>query len=469
MPARTPAQPSPRKAALWFGLALYANSALLLLATPVFTRLMSRDEFGQVVLYNAWLSVVTIVASLSLARGVFNNGLLEHEQRIDAYMTSMVGLTVVCNAAVFVLLAAAVALFGDFTGLGVPLLALMLLFIPLNAVYLFWQARQRFHYLYRLPVLLSAVTALLGVGGAIAAMLLLPAWRVEARVLAVAIPTMLIGAVMLVALLRHRHTLFDAVGWRVALGMGLVLLPHYAAQGLLQNFDRFAVSRLLDTAALGVYGLALAVASAVTLFWTAISAAWGPWLLRQLKNDALGALSASALWITAGVGAVAVALALVAPELVRLLSPAPYHAAAVLVPWLALASYFQFAQSVFMSVHFYRKRALFITLASLAATALIVVLNLALVGRHGLLGAAWAAIAAQVLQLGLHMAAIRGFRETAMRGWRGMLAVSAAVSLAIAGCALLQHEPLARGALLLALLVAVGFAWRRWHATAAPA
>jgi O-antigen/teichoic acid export membrane protein len=65
---------SPARASLWFGVSLYVNGALLFLATPIFTRLLSTSEYGEVVLYASWAAVLGIFATLSLSGGVFPPG-----------------------------------------------------------------------------------------------------------------------------------------------------------------------------------------------------------------------------------------------------------------------------------------------------------------------------------------------------------------------------------------------------------
>ena len=51
------------------------QKCILMISTPIFTRLMTTEQYGEVNLFNSWLSIVTIFASLKVAAGGFNSGL----------------------------------------------------------------------------------------------------------------------------------------------------------------------------------------------------------------------------------------------------------------------------------------------------------------------------------------------------------------------------------------------------------
>ena len=387
-------------------MALYFNSALLILSTPVFTHVLSSAEFGQVVLYNSWTNVLGIFATLSLSKGVFNNAQVEFEGDIDRYMASMIGLTTLSTVATLVVLLALFGLLGNFTQVSGPLLAFMFLAFIANAIFQFWQAHERFNYRYRLVVALSVATSLLGVLAAIAIIRYVP-YRVETRVVITALPIAVAGVVFGARLIYRARMVYSAKYWGYALGMSITLIPHYGAQAVLQQFDRFVIEGSLGKAYVGIYGLAVAVASGVTLLWTAISAAWVPWLLRKLAQEKYAEVNKSATLVNLVVASATIGVALVSPEAVRFLSPAPYHEAARVIPLLVLASYFQFTQSVFLTVQFFSKRPKIITACSLGAAGFNIVLNLVLIREYGVQAAAAVSVLTYVVQLFAHYFIIR--------------------------------------------------------------
>jgi O-antigen/teichoic acid export membrane protein len=421
---------SPARASLWFGAALYFNSGLLFITTPIFTRLLTTAEYGQVVLFNSWSTVLGIFATLSLSGGVFYNAMLEFGDGVDAYLSSMLALTTVSVLACFAMVSAVYALSGDFTGLGYPLLCFMFVNLLFNAVLMFWRARERFHYRYRLVVGVSIPSSLIGILGAIALVAWIPVHRVESRIIAAALPLVIVGIVLYVLLLRRGGVAYSRKYWGYALAMNIPLLPHYISQAFVLQFDRFAIEQTLGKDDVGIYGLALAVATGVTLFWTAINASWLPWMLKKLKEARFGDIAHRAQDLATVVALVCVLLSLLAPEVVRLLAPPAYRAAAMIVPMLLLASYLQFVQSFFLNVQFFRKKAAAITACSLIAAALAVAGNLVLIERFGLAAAAYVAVASQFLQLGFHYVMVRRRQRVKIIGDWQLAAITAAATAA---------------------------------------
>ena len=52
------------------------RSDIAFLTTPIFTRIMSAEEYGVVSVYNSWISILTVVLTLQLATGVYNKAMI---------------------------------------------------------------------------------------------------------------------------------------------------------------------------------------------------------------------------------------------------------------------------------------------------------------------------------------------------------------------------------------------------------
>jgi O-antigen/teichoic acid export membrane protein len=399
---------SPARASLWFGAALYVNSALLFLATPVFTRLLTPGEYGEVVLYNSWATVLGIFATLSLSSGVFYNAMLEFGDDLEAYASSMIGLTTLSVLVFFFIFGLVIAFTGDFTHLGLPLLAFMFATFLFGAALTFWQAQERFHYRYRTLVGISIPSSVIGISLAIALVTWVPTHRVDSRIIAVALPGLLVGMILCVVLLRRGKSFYSGKYWSYALAMSIPLLPHYLSQTFVLQFDRFAIEHVSGKVDVGIYGLAYAVASAITLFWTAINASWVPWMLKKLKDGRFDDIATRAGDLVVLVAAACILLALAAPEVVGFLAPASYRTAAGIVPLLLLASYLQFSQSFLLNVQTFRKRTVSMSRCSVLAAAINIAGNIFLIGIFGVAAAAYVIVATQLFQLVFHYAIVRG-------------------------------------------------------------
>lgn len=55
------------KAGIMFVILQYTQQAIVILSTPVFTRIMPTDEYGLVSIYNTWQGILNILLTLRLS------------------------------------------------------------------------------------------------------------------------------------------------------------------------------------------------------------------------------------------------------------------------------------------------------------------------------------------------------------------------------------------------------------------
>jgi O-antigen/teichoic acid export membrane protein len=262
--------------------------------------------------------------------------------------------------------------------------------------------------------------------------------------------------------LQFDRGLFRRMQW-----FGLPLVPAALALIAVNFSDRFFLAHLSTLAEVGLYEIGVRIASAMVLLLTAFRTAW-PAFAYSIEDDeearrtyayVLTYLVALATWV-------ALALGLLAPWLVRLLTTPDFHAGERVVGPLAFASAI-FAGYVVVAIGVGRARRTQFNWAITGVAALVnVALNLALIPRYGMMGAAVATIAAYAL-LFLSMAwwANRVF-PMPYQVRRVATALGAGVALLVLGRML--EAPLA-GALALAaayplVLLLLGFAEPRERA-----
>ena len=93
------------RAALWFVACSFLQKGISFITVPIFTRLLSTDQYGTYSLYLSWLQILTIFTSLYLYNGVLDNAMAKFKDDRDRYISSMQGLTLVIWAIVCAALA----------------------------------------------------------------------------------------------------------------------------------------------------------------------------------------------------------------------------------------------------------------------------------------------------------------------------------------------------------------------------
>ena len=61
----------PVKAALWYTVCNFINKGIALLTTPIFTRILTEEQYGTVSIFQSWFNILIIFTSLNIFLSVY--------------------------------------------------------------------------------------------------------------------------------------------------------------------------------------------------------------------------------------------------------------------------------------------------------------------------------------------------------------------------------------------------------------
>ena len=197
---------------------------------------------------------------------------------------------------------------------------------------------------------------------------------------------------------------------RDALRFGLPKVPH----GLMVQAQNLADRKILDLfvtrAEVGIYSFGYTFGAGVKFALSAFEPAWGPFVYSRVREPgAPRVLARTATYAFAGFAGLALAVALLAPEAVTLMTPRrpELRAATPLVPVVALA-YLLHGVFLLTSIGIgIDRRARYYPLITAVAAAVNIGANFAWIPRHGMMGAAWATVASYAVMATLGAAVSR--------------------------------------------------------------
>lgn len=162
----------PAKASLWFMLMSVMQKGIQFLITPVYTRLLTTEEYGYYSIYVTWQSILMIIATLNLSAGVFYNGMMKFENDRKTFISSMQGLANVCTITVFVIIFAFIKPLSTFIGLDTIIIIGMFISFLLYPSFDYWSQYNRYIFNYRPLILWTVLFALVSSGLSVAFILL---------------------------------------------------------------------------------------------------------------------------------------------------------------------------------------------------------------------------------------------------------------------------------------------------------
>jgi O-antigen/teichoic acid export membrane protein len=227
---------------------------------------------------------------------------------------------------------------------------------------------------------------------------------------------------------------FSASVLREALRFGLPRVPHAAAQQVIAVGDKFILQRFVSLENVGVYSMAVSFGLVQKLFLSAFESAWAPFYYATTREADAGrvfrtvttyGLAVLAL-LTAGLSAVGRLAAeamthgfLLAPEDPR------WNEVETVIGFTALGVFLQgfyLLTSIGLNI---TKQTHYYPVATISAAVTNIVLNLLLIPRYGLVGAAWANGAGYAVQAALGYVLSQRVYPVAYE-WGRMLRVCAA-------------------------------------------
>lgn len=453
--------PASAKSALAFVVSSFILKGISFLTTPIFTRIMDQSQYGVISLYTSWLSIIEVFALLGLtSAGVFNVGLAEYRDERDAYISSTLTLCNIVTVIVFGALAVAKVFLGDDFLLPNNLMLLMFVHMIFSPAQVFWITRKKYEFEYAKPFLITVGSAVLaqavsmivvaGIDGDTAGSGKL--WATEAVSLCVNLP--------LYALLfaRGRKTI-DIPRWKQILTFALPLIPHYLSQHIMSSSDRIMVAELASEADAGIYAVVANISMVATIVWNAINGSLIAYTFEKLREKEYKSINSTACMLLVGYGAVCFSICMIAPEVLAILAPEEYAIGVYAVPPIACVAYVTALYNIFANIEFYNKKSKHITMATITAALVNVVLNWIVIPKFSFVGASYTTMISYIVLVLMHYIGYRRSTEDKIYNGKIMFVISLVAIVACEACTLLYGSWILRyGILLVVLLVAV---WKR--------
>ncbi|MBQ8371810.1 MAG: oligosaccharide flippase family protein [Clostridia bacterium] len=441
----------PARASLWYILSGAAARGVGMLGTPIFTRLLTTEQYGLYPLFTTWMGLFSVVLTLELTGGVILRGLQRYEGRRDEFLSGALGLILTVCFVGAVLYFAFFEEINRITGLDTLTSTLLILNIILNAISSLYSARCRFEYKYKRVALINLLSAV-GMPTVAVGLILLTPLREEARIIA----AVLIGAAtslpLLVGFIRRSHRLISLRVWGYLLRINLPLLPHYLSVAVILRVGELTVGRVFGQAALGKYSVAVSLGMSLTMITGGLLGAIGPWVLRKIRQTDFAAIRNLVSVTTRGLCLICLLLLCVLPETIRIFTPRQYHDVLVAVYPLVLTVIPMFLSGVISSAEMYYERSFLASLPSVAAALLCTSLSLWLLPSLDYRTAGIFVLASYVIMTALGFLVFRRMSGNWIIEPKGVLISFALTALYAIVILLLRERVAARAVLIIPLI-----------------
>ncbi len=287
----------------------------------------------------------------------------------------------------------------------------MFLYLLTAPAYTMLITKHRAFYKYKLFV---ALTGIMTVSGTLLSVVLVFFLqdKLAGRILGYYIPYILIGAVIFIHLFVKGKRVNTSY-WKYACVICIPLVPHVLSLYLLSSSDKVIVTKLCGAEYTALYSVAYSAYHIVTILFDSMNKAWAPWLLESLHNKKYSEIrKLSKVYISIFVLLI-IAVLLFVPEIIWILGGEQYAEAVYCLPPLITSCVFQFIYTMYVNIEFYEKKTFGVSVATMLATAVNIVLNLIFIPinpEYSYVIAAYTTLAGYIILFILHFFIVKKMR-----------------------------------------------------------
>lgn len=398
----------PVKASFAFMICSFLQRGISTITTPIFTRLLTTDQYGYYSVFNSWLDIVSVFTTLKLAGGVFTQALVKFDKERSPYTASTAGLGTTLSIVLYILYLPFRQWINEWMGMNTLIMSCIFLASWATLMFELWAAQQRVEYRYKALVALTLFTSIAKPLAGIVAILLVPfELKAQARIISLVAVEVLSYVWIFIIFLRTGETYYSKKYWKYSLSLNIPLIPHYLTRTILNQCDRLMIRSMVSYSSAGIYSLAYNLAWMLSLFTNAILQTFNPWIYQRIKNKEYQKIGKTSYAILSIVAILGLGLISFAPELVKIFAPAEYYEAIWVIPPVTASVYFLFMYSLFADFEFYFEKTKFMAFVSTLGGLLNIGLNYICIKAFGYVAAGYTTLACYMFFAIAHYFAMR--------------------------------------------------------------
>lgn len=388
------------KSGFFYIVANFASKGLMLISTPIFARILSKNEFGDYSNFTSWMAIAMVIVTLDV-EATLVCAKFDYEKNFDKYCFS-ISLLSALSAVVWIVIANKFHKQTEHTlSMKIEYVNIMLVYLIFFAVFNVFQNREQLLYRYKNSVKISLINAILTTLLAIA-LVVFDTNKLRGRVIGQVLPTIVIG-IMLYLVLWKRAKGFCVSYWRYAIPICVPYIPHLLSLTVLNTLDRVMIQKICGSEYTALYSMVYMCGSMVTLLATSMNNAFSPWLGEKLYVEDYDSIRKFSYKYILSFLCIAMGVMLLAPEVLLLMGGKGYVEAKHIMLPITMGCICQFLYTLYVNVEQFKKKTVGMAIASISAAVLNYALNSWFIPIYGYEAAAYTTLIGYLWLLIMHI------------------------------------------------------------------
>ena len=388
-----------KKATLYYLGASIFNKGVAFFTVPIFTRILSIQDFGIVNTYTAWVSILYLFVSLALYMSV-RSAFVDYPNSIDNFCCVVINFTLIWGLLLGGVVSIFSLLFCDKTTF--YLTALCSIQSLFDSIFSSLSMLLMMKFKFRLRSFLLVVPQLFSVILSILIIFLLSEQKYFGKIIGSIIGSGILAIFSINYIYQNSVKCFSFEYIKYGLKISIPLVFHGLALTVLSQSDRVMISQIRNTSETAIYSLVYNFGMISFAVTTALEGVYVPFFTKKMKAcdfnyiNELSSLYAKAICVLLSL------IILASPEVIKILAPSEYYEGIKLVPLIVLSNYLIFIYSFYVNVEHYYKNTVSISINTIVAATLNLLLNFYFIKEFGYLGAAITTFISYYISLLMH-------------------------------------------------------------------
>lgn len=383
------------QAGTWYTISNFFAKGVEFLSIPIFTRILTTEGYGEVSLYQTWVSLFTVLLTVNLIVNV-GRGRYDFEKDYENFIKNILVLSLVIFSFFLIILIIFQSFFSIITGLNGKIFYFMIFQSYFIFLRQYWVMYLKFDYKY---IYASLVNVLFSICSTVLAIYLAVKVFEESsylgQIIGLFIASLVFGLGSIIYFFADKSKkrfIFKKKYMYYGLALSLPLVVHNISNFANTQIDRIFIDKYLGPSAVGVYSFSYNIGLAVSVLVSSLNEAWVPWMYEQLKNKTTGKLiMISKIYRDVFVLLFAIFF-MVTPEIVLIMGPEEYQDGKNIIPIIVMSYFMLFMYTFEVNIEFYYKKTILITFGTLFSALINVGLNIYFIPKFGIIAAAFSTL-----------------------------------------------------------------------------
>ena len=379
-----------------------ALEGIAFFTTPIFTRLLSPEEYGFVSLYISWLSIFGLLIGLCI-NGSIGNARIEYSSSIlPKYLSSILTISVIS----FIIFLFLFVFWGQYLENIIKLKKNLLILLCVHSFSSFILNFEitRLNQLKKVEkaTILSLSYSIICITTSLIFVVITKRNQALAKIYGQAMPTIIYGFILLIFIYFKGKKVWSNDYSKFCLSLTLPLIFHQLGHLIFSQSDRLMLQRMLGDDVLGVYSVSFTLCGVLSMIFGALNSSWVPFYYDYKKNNENETIIVHTRRYLKFYTLITIGFLLLSYDVFKIIAPKSYYSGMKIIPLLVISIYFSFLYLFPVNFEFYKLKTKLIPVATFSAALLNIIINYLLIPRYGFIGAAIGTVVSHIILFLFH-------------------------------------------------------------------